>query len=129
MECMIAFWKALDVYFRLLKSQLLLFRGLGDLGLEVEAVHWESEYEQRIWGFSYEGFPKSNEVILFSRISRYVKVCSGILYGILDDDLMGFECVKVGCSKLGVKQGTLFLVPLFWPIPPSSNLILILKFL
>ena len=112
------------------KGVLLFSRGLGDLGLEVEAVHWESEYEQRIWRFSYEGFPKSNEVILFSRIPRYVKVCSGILYGILDDDLMGFECVKVGCSKLGVKQGTLFfLVPLFWPISPSSNLILILKFL
>ena len=90
---MIAFWKALDVYFRFLKYQILLFSGFGDLGLEVEAVHWESEYEQRIWGFLYEDFPKSNEVILFSRISRYVKVCSGILYGILDDDLMGFECV------------------------------------
>ena len=37
--------------------------------------------------------------------------CSGILYGILDDDLMGFECVKVGCSKLGVKQVTLFFSP------------------
>ena len=116
---MIACWKALDVYFRFLKSQLLLFSGFGDLGLKVEAVHWESEYEQRIWGFSYEGFPKSNEVIIFSRISRYVKVCSGILYGILDDDLMGFECVKVGCSKLGVKQGSLFLVPLFWPMPQA----------
>ena len=35
--------------------------GFGDLGLEVDVTHWESESEQRIWRFSFKDFLKSNE--------------------------------------------------------------------
>ena len=64
-----AFWKALEVYFLVLKSPIFWFCGFGIIGPEVEAVHWESEAEQQIWGFLFEGFLMSNEVILFQGIS------------------------------------------------------------
>ena len=114
-ECMIACWKALDVYFLVLKSQIFLLSGFRDLGLEVEAVHWESESEQQIWRFSFKDFLKSNDVILFSQISGYVRFCSGIVSGILDRD---FEPENSKCLKLDTKSGTLFWVPLFWPVHP-----------
>ena len=44
---MIAFWKYLYVEFIALKSQLMISFGFGDIGLEVKAVHRESEAEQR----------------------------------------------------------------------------------
>ena len=128
-EFMIACWKALDVYFLVLKSQIFLLSGFRDLGLEVEAAHWESESEQQIWRFSFKDFLKSNEVILFSKISGYVSFCSGILFGILDDYFMGFECVKFGCMKTGRKTGDPVFSPSVLADSPSSNLILILKFL
>ncbi len=55
-----------------------------------------------------------NEVILFLKISGHIEICSGIL----DVYLMGFEPENVDCTKLGVKQGTLFWVPLFWLFHP-----------
>ena len=68
MTHMIVCWKSLYVYLLVLKSQPLLFSGFGVLRPEVEAVHRESEAEQRTLGFLFKGFRPLNEVIRFQKI-------------------------------------------------------------
>ena len=46
----------------------MIIFGFGPIGLEVKAVHRESEAEQKILGFFFKGFWLSNEVIIFHGI-------------------------------------------------------------
>ena len=98
MEYMIAFWKALNVYFHFPKSHNFLLCGFRVIGSGMKAIHRSSVPRNKFGKFSSGPSSYQNRWLCFLNPFKTLKCVLEFYSGILDQYFRVFECGKVKCA-------------------------------